>query len=58
MMLDWLGRRRVQPELIAAAHGIEAAVTRVLAEGKTLPADQGGSASTTQVGDAVAKVIE
>ena len=34
---------------------IERAVTEVLAEGKTLPVDQGGSATTQAVGAAIAK---
>jgi 3-isopropylmalate dehydrogenase len=58
MMLEWLGRRRERPDLIAAARGIEAAVSRVLAEGKALPVDQGGDASTSQVADAIAGLIQ
>src|SRR5262249_53880464 len=54
MMLEWLGRRHGQPALCEAAEGIERAVTRVLGEGLALPADQGGSATTEEVGDAVA----
>jgi 3-isopropylmalate dehydrogenase len=56
MMLDWLGRRHQHPPLILAAESIERAVTEVLAEGKTLPVDQGGSAWTQAVGAAIAKM--
>jgi 3-isopropylmalate dehydrogenase len=57
MMLDWLGRRHGQPALIAAAQRVETAVARVLGEGNVLPADQGGSATTAEVGDAVAAAV-
>ncbi len=46
MMLDFLGERR-------AARRIRRAVMAVLLEGKTLPADLGGQASTAEVGAAV-----
>jgi 3-isopropylmalate dehydrogenase len=57
MLLDWLGRRHQNPALGDAAERIDIAVARVLAEGKTLPADQGGSATTTQVGDAIVRAL-
>jgi 3-isopropylmalate dehydrogenase len=57
MMLDWLGRRHGQPALVEAAEGIERAVTRVLGEGRALPADQGGSATTQEVGSTVAAEV-
>ena len=46
MMLEFLG-------VEAAARAIEVAVAATLAEGQVLPADLGGSASTSQVTDAV-----
>ncbi len=46
MMLDFLGHAE-------AARDVEAAVAAVLAEGRALPADLGGSASTSAVTDAV-----
>ncbi|MGH7362805.1 MAG: isocitrate/isopropylmalate family dehydrogenase, partial [Candidatus Methylomirabilales bacterium] len=46
MMLDFLGERRT-------ARRIRRAVVAVLLEGKTLPADLGGRASTAEVGAAV-----
>ncbi len=57
MLLDWLGHRHENPTLSKAALWIEEAVSQVLAEGKTLPVDQGGAASTSQVGDAIIKTL-
>jgi 3-isopropylmalate dehydrogenase len=57
MMLDWLGRRHEQPALVAAARGIERAVAEVLGGGKVLPVDQGGSAGTAEIGDAIAASV-
>src|SRR5262245_8260181 len=57
MMLDWLGRCHQHPGLIEAGERIERAVTRVLGEGETLPVDQGGTAATAAVGDAIAAAI-
>ncbi len=54
LLLDWLGQRHGNAELTAAARRVEAAVGRVLGEGKLLPVDQGGSATTAEVGTAVA----
>ena len=55
MMLDWLGRRQQNDALVRGGQAIERAVATVLAEGKTLPVDQGGSASTQAVGTAIAE---
>ena len=57
MMLDWLGRRRNHAELVRGGQLIERAVAAVLAEGKSLPVDQGGSATTQAVGQAIAEMI-
>jgi 3-isopropylmalate dehydrogenase len=57
LLLDWLGRRHQNPDLERAAQEIEIAVSRVLAEGKTVPVDQGGSATTSQIGDAIVQAI-
>ena len=54
MMLDWLGTRKSDPKLGAAAKGVEAAVADVLREGKVLTYDLGGTAKCSEVGDAVA----
>ena len=58
MMLDWLGRRHGNGDLTDAAARIEVAVTDVLAEGKSMPRDQGGSATTQTVGLAIADRIQ
>ena len=42
----------------AAAAGIEAAIARVTAEGQFLTADLGGTASTKEVGDAIARELK
>jgi 3-isopropylmalate dehydrogenase len=57
MLLDWLGRRRGNPALCQAADRIDLAVGTVLAAGKVVPVDQGGSATTSEVGDAVAREL-
>jgi 3-isopropylmalate dehydrogenase len=57
MMLDWLGRRRSCEALVRAGQRIDQGVTRVLAEGKMLPVDQGGSGKTTEIGDAVVAAV-
>jgi 3-isopropylmalate dehydrogenase len=54
MLLAWLGRKHKEPKATKAAERIQAAVTRVIAEGKHLTADLGGKASTQQMGDAIA----
>ena len=57
MMLDWLGTRHRLPGLTDAAARIERAVSDVLGNGRVLPVDQGGSANTQEIGDAIAKVV-
>jgi 3-isopropylmalate dehydrogenase len=58
MMLDWLGRRHNHPQLLRGAQQIERAVTDVLSQGRLLPADLGGSASTQAVGKAIADKVK
>jgi 3-isopropylmalate dehydrogenase len=53
MMLDWLGERHNDPAAADAGRRVEAAAARVLAEGRTLTPDLGGTASTRAVGEAV-----
>lgn len=53
MMLDWLGRKKGDLRLTEASRSIEAAVSSVLSEGRTLTYDLGGSARCSEVGDAV-----
>jgi 3-isopropylmalate dehydrogenase len=57
MMLEWLGDRHGSAVLREAGEAIDGAVARVLGEGKALPVDQGGAASTAEVGDAVAAAV-
>ena len=57
MLFDWLGRKRGDEKATRAAQLMDAAVDKVIAEGKHLTADLGGKASTTQMGDAIAAAI-
>ena len=58
MMLDWLGERNGDSELTMAAGRIESAVAEILRAGKVRTPDLGGQNTTTQMGDAILKVIE
>ncbi|HET9902618.1 MAG TPA: isocitrate/isopropylmalate family dehydrogenase [Xanthobacteraceae bacterium] len=57
MLLAWLGRKHKEPKATEAADRIAAAVAKVMSEGKHLTRDLGGSASTQQMGDAVAEAV-
>jgi 3-isopropylmalate dehydrogenase len=57
MLLAWLGRKHAEPKAVEAAEHIDAAMSKVIAEGKTLTPDLGGNATTTQMGDAVAAAV-
>lgn len=57
MMLDWLSTRHDDRKLAEASKGVERAVAQVMAEGKALTYDLGGSAKTSEVGDAIARAI-
>src|SRR5262245_72868 len=54
MLLAWLGRKHGEPKATAAAERIQAAVTKVIADGKHLTRDLGGAAKTQEMGDAIA----
>jgi 3-isopropylmalate dehydrogenase len=54
MLIEWLGRKRNEPRAIEAARRIEAAVDQVVAEERDLTCDLGGTAGTSQMGDAIA----
>jgi isocitrate/isopropylmalate dehydrogenase len=54
MMCDWLGTRFADARLAAMGQSMESAVASVLAEGRCLTYDIGGSASCSEVGAAVA----
>jgi 3-isopropylmalate dehydrogenase len=58
MLLAWLGNKHGEPKALQAAELMERAVTRVIAEAKTLTPDLGGKATTSQMGDAVAAAVE
>jgi 3-isopropylmalate dehydrogenase len=55
MMFDWLGERHSDTSVTQAAGEIERAVRAILSNGDSLTADLGGTASTTEVTDAVLK---
>jgi 3-isopropylmalate dehydrogenase len=57
MMLDWLGRRHQHAGAVKAATRIEQAVATVLGEGTVRPVDQGGTATTSAIGDAIASRV-
>ena len=57
MLLEWLGRKRGEAKASAAARMIGDAVDRVIAEGKSLTPDLGGSAGTREMGDAVVAAL-
>ena len=57
MMFDWLGQRHQDSSARQAAERIQRAVERVLAAGRALTADLGGTASTSQVADAIANEL-
>jgi 3-isopropylmalate dehydrogenase len=57
MLLAWLGRKHKEPKASAAAERIQAAVTKVIAEAKSLTRDLGGKSSTQEMGDAIAGAI-
>ncbi len=54
MMLDWLGRKNGEDELVQIARLIDESVADHLKDGKSLTYDLGGTASCTDVGTAVA----
>ncbi len=57
MMLRWLADRHSDASLVRQAERLEQALARVLASGSARTYDQGGTASTSQVGDTVAEAI-
>ncbi|TWU15417.1 isocitrate/isopropylmalate dehydrogenase family protein [Allorhodopirellula heiligendammensis] len=57
MMLDWLGDRYRDDVCTAAAVRLEGAVAQVLADGRVRTPDIGGTASTTEVANAIADAI-
>lgn len=57
MLLAWLGHKHAEPRAVRAAQLIESATEQLIRERKALTADLGGTATTVQMGDAVAAAI-
>ena len=57
MLLQWLGRKRGVAAATAAAGLIAAAVDKTIAAARHLTPDLGGSAGTTEMGDAIAAAV-
>lgn len=57
MLCDWLSDRFQDPRLKHSGRAIEAAVASVLAAGRTLSYDLGGSARCSEVGEAVREAL-
>ena len=57
MLLAWLGRRHNEPRATEAAQRIQNAVTSLFQEARHLTRDLGGSASTQEMGDAIAALV-
>ncbi len=57
MLLAWLGHKHNEPRAVRAADLMEAAMESVIREGRWLTGDLGGKASTTEMGDAVARAV-
>jgi isocitrate/isopropylmalate dehydrogenase len=58
MMLEWLGRKKNSTKLRIAANSVENAVIDLLYKGEVLPIDIGGRAKTSQVRDAMVKLLK
>jgi 3-isopropylmalate dehydrogenase len=57
MLFEWLATRRSEPKALEAAGLIGRAVEEVIAEGRYLTRDLGGSAGTREMGHAIAKRV-
>ncbi|MDR3592612.1 MAG: isocitrate/isopropylmalate family dehydrogenase [Negativicutes bacterium] len=57
MMLQWLGMRQGDEQMVACARDIEAAIGKVLDELTDVTPDLGGTATTEQMGDAVCRKL-
>jgi 3-isopropylmalate dehydrogenase len=58
MLYEWLARKYREQKAAEAAERIGRAMDRVIAEAKALTFDLGGSAGTSEMGDAVAAAVE
>jgi 3-isopropylmalate dehydrogenase len=57
MLFEWLGRKRNEPRAVEAARRIESAVEDIVADARHLTADLGGRATTSEMGDAIARAV-
>jgi 3-isopropylmalate dehydrogenase len=57
MLMAYLGRKHNEPKATAAAAHMQAAIDKVVTEGKHLTKDLGGSASTQDMGNAIAQAV-
>ena len=57
MLLDWLGRKHNSPKALQAAALMAQAVETVMRERKFLTGDLGGTAKTTEMGDAIVRAM-
>ena len=57
MLMEWLGHKHGQPKALEAAAVMERAVERVVRDKQALTPDLGGTASTSQMGDAIAAAV-
>jgi 3-isopropylmalate dehydrogenase len=57
MLLAWLGRKHRETTATDAARRISAAVEKVMMERKSLTPDLGGTASTSEMGDAIVAAL-
>ena len=58
MLMAWLGRTRDEPKASRAAALMDQAMENVIADGSALTRDVGGTASTTEMGDAVIRALK
>ncbi len=58
MMLEWLGHKHHDRKMLDAASALDRAVAHVVAEGKALTYDLGGSAKTHECGEAIARAVK
>ena len=57
MMLEWLGHKHNEPKAVETARVIDVAVDRVIAAARELTSDLGGTATTQQMGSAIAAAV-
>ena len=58
MLMAYLGRKQNEPKATAAAAFMQTAIDKVITDGKYLTKDLGGSASTQDMGNAIAQAVK